>query len=302
VSLWIGGVLEGDRTATPTLTGLHLEYDEDGWMRHLPAFYARDEDAGALLRPALALLVSLMDDIDEEIGGLPARFDARSAPDGPAPSWLDWLAGWLAFPLGEAWPEPARRWAVADAFALQGRRGTAGALRRFAALYAGATILVDEPTRSLGVWALGEPAGLGFDTTLASGPAQGAVLGTTAELGGSDLVPGGAESVPLFGDLAHRFRVWAYAAELPTAEAVARLRRLIDREKPAHTVYDLCLIGPAMRVGHQATLGVDSIVGGPGPGLVLGEPAPLGQATILGAEPGARLGETARVGLGATLS
>jgi hypothetical protein len=43
----------------------------------------------------------------------------------------------------------------------------------------------------------------------------------------------------------------------------------LDAEKPAHTDYCLYAIGPSMRVGLQATIGVDAIVAGgtPPPGL-----------------------------------
>ena len=195
---------------------------------------------------------------------LPGLFGARSSPDGPLPSWLDWLSDWVALPLDECWTQAKRRHAVALAFALQGRRGTVAALRQFAELYAGARILVDEPAQHVGVWSLGgefEP-GLGFGTTLAARPAQGAVLGTTAELGGSNLRAEGAAAVPLLEDVAHRLCVRAYAADLPSPEAVARLRTLLDQEVPAHTVYHLGLIGPSFRVGVQATVGVDAIVAG----------------------------------------
>ena len=54
--LWVGGVFEGDGAETPTLTGLQLQHDDPGWLRRLPAFYARDEDPSAFLQPALALV------------------------------------------------------------------------------------------------------------------------------------------------------------------------------------------------------------------------------------------------------
>ena len=91
----------------------------------------------------------------------------------------------------------------------------------------------------------------------------------------------------------------SYRAE--DAGLVAEVRRVIEAEKPAHTGYDLCLVRPDLRVGFQATVGVDTIVGGPPEPLRLGEallglratlPPPIGGA--------ARVGQDARVGGDAT--
>jgi len=35
----------------------------------------------------------------------------------------------------------------------------------------------------------------------------------------------------------------------------------IAREKPAHTVCELCIVQPCMRVGSQARVGIDSVIG-----------------------------------------
>jgi hypothetical protein len=38
------------------------------------------------------------------------------------------------------------------------------------------------------------------------------------------------------------------------------LRQLIEREKPAHTRSEVCVVEPLMRAGIQARIGIDSIV------------------------------------------
>ena len=54
----------------------------------------------------------------------------------------------------------------------------------------------------------------------------------------------------------------------------------MEREKPAHTQAILCPVFPRFRVGVQATVGVDSVVGGLSP-LVLNRIATLGYDTVL---------------------
>jgi len=45
--------------------------------------------------------------------------------------------------------------------------------------------------------------------------------------------------------------------------ALDTVRAVIEREKPAHTVCQLCVIAPRMRVGRQCRVGIDTVVAGP---------------------------------------
>ncbi|HET9347347.1 MAG TPA: phage tail protein [Candidatus Limnocylindrales bacterium] len=296
--LWIGGVLEGDGSATPRIHQMRLSYDHESYLRHLPALYERGDESG-FLRRVLELIESEFGDAEESVDRLPALFDPAAAPaDGGQASWLAWLAGWLAFDLVEAWPEGDRRDAVAGAFELSGARGTIDGLRRYVKLYTGADVRIEEPARTAALWSLGETSVLGFTTMLAPSESQGATLGSTAVLDHSHVMTADHDTPQLFDDLAHRFRVEAYEADLPTAELQAAVRAVIDREKPAHTDYDLCLIGARMRVGRQARLGIDTIVAGPPAPLVLDDAVRLGIDGVLPQLPAnrARLVGEARVG------
>jgi hypothetical protein len=95
---------------------------------------------------------------------------------------------------------------------------------------------------------------------LAPGYAQGAVLDATATLDRSHLTSGNDCGSALFEDVAHRFCVEVYCAELTRADALEDARAVLDREKPAHTEYHLCVIEPRMRVGAQARVGVDAVI------------------------------------------
>lgn len=86
---------------------------------------------------------------------------------------------------------------------------------------------------------------------------------------------------PLADDYAHLFTVFVPAAQVPLAAQRQALRDLIEAEKPAHADFQLCLVEPRMHVGVQARVGIDSIVGGPGPTLRLGS-GELGRDSYLG--------------------
>lgn len=305
--LWLAGVLLGDGSASSRLSQMRLDYDQEGWLQYLPALYRREGDE-QLLKRSLALFESLLDDVEDEIDDLPRLFDPRAATDACAPhSWLDWLSGWLGFDLGEAWKDEKRRSALAEAFSLYGRRGTVEGLRRFISLYANARVLIEEPARFASLWSLGETSTLGFSTMLAATEPQGATLDTTALLDHSHLIAGESPGAPLFEDLAHHFCVEVYQAELYDSGAVQQVRQVIENEKPAHTTYHLCLIGARMRVGFQARLGIDAIVGGEPPDLTLGAPQQLGLETFISGSTterrvGGALGQDAWIGRRTTLT
>jgi phage tail-like protein len=120
-----------------------------------------------------------------------------------------------------------------------------------------------------------------------SGPLQPAQFGT-----------------PLFSDTAHLFTVSLSAACVPKLSQRQELRRVVDAEKPAHTDFHLCFIEPRMRVGFQASIGIDSIIGGPSAPMSLAGSV-LGLASVLGAadgdDPVGRVGNRARLGQGTVL-
>ena len=243
----------------------------------------------------LATLGSELGRVDETLAALPARFDPAAAP---ASAGLPWLASWLDFDLVEDWPTPTTRHNLADAVQLATLRGTAEGLRRYLSIYAGVTARIEEPAAVASLFALDENVALGFNTMLAPAHEQGAVLAGTATLGQSHLLDVEDIGAPLFEDVANRFCVQVYAAQLSDPRTQDQVIAVLEREKPAHTDYHLCVIEAKMRVGFQACIGVNSIVGGPAPDLRLGDTSSLGTDTVLADQPprADRVGYGIRVG------
>jgi phage tail-like protein len=280
--LWIAGLLVGNGLSTPMLRQMRLVHDDEGWLRHLPAFYSRDEISREFLQRALGLFETLFDRERALVDDLPLLFDPWAAPDREGAAWLEWLADWVGTELDESWDGTRRRETVARAFQANGGRGTPQSLRRLVELYVGARIQIDEVAAGPGLWGLGTPgSGLGFDTALAPAPAGGAVLGSSAIVNHSTLEPDDARGRPAFEIGAHCFTARVYAADAGSASALDRVRQVLDREKPAHTAYHLCRIEPAMRVGLQAMVGIDTIVAGPPVGGAFDRDRCLGTETVL---------------------
>ncbi len=309
--LWLAAVLQGDSTVTPTIRQIRLEYDVPGWIQYLPAIYRNDPVAQVFLDRALAMFRSFLEDEYGIIYGLPGLFDAGAAPDSPPrPNWLDWLASWFAIDLDERWTESTRRQTVADGFRRDGWRGTRSSLVKLVGLYAGVTPWIEELGTGAAAWSLGSVSVLGFDTILTAESPDGAVLGTTAVVDRSALINAEDYGAPVFADIANRFTVQVYAAELPPggeSTGLDSVRSVLDREKPAHTAYDLCVIDARMRVGAQARLGIDTIVGGPPAAEPLDGTLELGADTVLAGESAHRermavMGQDARVGVRSILA
>ena len=316
-SLWIGAEFAGDGRVSPALADVRIEFDHDGYMPYLPALYRNDATCGDFLPRLLSLFESFLSEVEWKIDELPSLFDPAAAPT----EFLDWLGGWFGFELDEGWDDARRRRSIAEAFALSARRGTRAGLESSLRLFGGVPAIVEEPLASAAWWVLparkeaccdecaderepsaetGENDGssvLGSSTMLASAQPDGAVAGTTAILGESHLIPAEEFGGPLFTELAHRFNVWIPRGYAARSGVLARVKAVIDREKPAHTDYHLCIVEPQMRVGFQARVGMDTVVGGPPASLRLGERSVLGEETALGGPAASRIGEGSRLGI-----
>src|SRR6185503_4858023 len=123
---------------------------------------------------------------------------------------------------------------------------------------------------------------LGSTTMLAATHPQGAVVGSTATLDYSNLITNEEFGSPLFESVAHQFTVQIHRSDLSCPETMARVRAVLDREKPAHTDYHLCTIEPRMRVGFQARLGIDAVIGGGREDIRLGSAKLDGDSVIGG--------------------
>jgi phage tail-like protein len=271
---FLGCILRGDGTGSAQVEQIRLFFGRDTYAKFLPPVYRQQPAAADLLDRFLSMEQSVLSGIEQTIEDIPALFDPAASPAGDPPSWLGWLSGGLSYILDEHWTEPIARGNLAEAFELYGHRGTLEGLRRYLRIYAGVNAIIEEPSREAKIWSLGDAGPLGFSTMLAPGPLQGAVLNTTATADQSHLTTGESFGSALFEDVAHRFCVSVYCGELTSAGTLDNVRAVIDREKPAHTTYDLCVIEPTMRVGIQSRVGIDSIVasGAPpaGTGLQLG--------------------------------
>jgi phage tail-like protein len=309
--LWVGAELHSDGTSSAELRNLRVEFDQEGYLPFLPAIYRNDAACEEFLPRLLALFQGFFEGVESEITDLRLLFDQRVAPK----NFLCWLAGWLGLSLDDSWPEAKQRQTIAEAFAWFGRRGTRQGLEHSIRLRSGIDAVVEEPITQAALWCLpgaedaccaacaaesaaGEPSAslsgdsvLGWTTVLAASQPDGAIVGSTAILDQSQLIDAEDFGVPLFNDVAWRFAVVVPRSALVCPDAEAHLRAVIADEMPAHTAYRLCVVDPRMRVGYQARVGIDTIIGGAEP------PSRLGEGSALGGDPAGAIGISSRVGV-----
>jgi phage tail-like protein len=301
--LWIGAHFTGEGVQSPILEQFRIDFDHATYRQRLPAIYSKDPVQRALLDRLLSLFESFFADVEQTIAHLSHLFDPQAVPV----EWLPWLASWLAFDLDENWSEAQQREAVAKALAMYAKRGTAEGLKEALHFFAGVDAHIEEPILHAGWWSLptdedsppleAQNSVLGFTTMLASAEAQGAVVGTTAVLDQSHLITQEEFGAPLFEAVAHQFSVQVYQGQVKGTKKLDEISSIIEREKPAHTTYHLCIIEPRMRVGFQARLGIDTIVAGPTPAARLGKTPRSSLDLVTGGEPPGRIGHRSQIGI-----
>jgi phage tail-like protein len=309
--LWLRATLSTLRPGTsPALHQLRAETPSEDYRDYLPEIYRRNDEPALFLFRLLSLVRTELGAIGGHINALPQLL----SPDFAPASALPWLADWLGLELPRIATDPERRALIEKAVALYRKRGTPEGIRDFVEIYTGVRPSLVEAFEERGLWVLDVSSLLGFDTGLPASdpvgvvvpdpddPLQGAAGCCATTIGSAVVGQSGPLDVsefgePLFLDTAHRFTVFVPAYRADEAALRAEVRRIIDAEKPAHTDYHLCLIEPDLRVGFQAQVGVDTIVGGPPPPLRLGS-ALLGIEANLPAASGAavRVGQSASVG------
>lgn len=306
--LWLAIKFQGDGTVSPRLQQLRLAFDHVTYTKHLPVAYQQRAPDPEQLDRLLSLFESFYVDVERTVDDIDRHFDPFAAPDG----LLDWLAGWLGLELSESWPNFKKRQAIRDAYEQSAWRGTPRGLRWAARYFTGVDVHIEEPLNNASFWMLSEEAAeasseshgaaLGFTTRLAGPHPQGAVVGASAVLDQSQLINREKLGTPLFSDLAHQFSVHLYESRSTTPQKLEAIRRVIERESPAHTFYHICTVRPNMRVGFQAILGIDTVVGGCSGPPPLDELARGASGENLTGQMPSRVGEAYRVGQTARLN
>ncbi|WP_328432583.1 phage tail protein [Streptomyces sp. NBC_00453] len=245
-ALWVAVELVGDGRTTPRLSDVRVMRSGRGLLDQLPAVYTGNDDGSGQLGRLLGLFSSVYTQVTADLDRLPALLDPAVAPDHEDAPWLSRLAAWVAAGLDALDPAAPssqvrrRRERVAEAVAAHARRGTpAGLVEAVRREVGGIEVEVHEPLLDAGVWKLGDPGSsvLGSTTRLTARP-EPPVLDSTAVLDNSWLIDAADRGLPLYAETAHRVLVLVPAEHAP---ALAAVRQVVERERPAHVVAEVRL-------------------------------------------------------------
>ena len=284
--LWVRLDLAGDGYSSPSVTSIRLEYPRNSYLRFLPAVYSADPGSADFLGRFLAIAQTSVEDTEARLAAMPALFDPKAVP---AP-FVAFLAGWLNVPVEGTWTPAQQRRLIDAAKGYLRLRGTPAAIRQHVAAYLASMSGVALPADGLPQLVEGfkqrryltVPASVSAQYPLWSPAATArARLDRHDRLGHVRLTSVGDPKLDMFTQHAHRFAVFVPAALAPRPQDREMLRRAIATEAPAHVTADLVLVRPAMCLGRQSQLGIDSLLAEPSPIRLAS--SRLGPLAVLGA-------------------
>jgi phage tail-like protein len=272
--------LRGNGIATPVLRGIRIWFPRDSLLKYLPAVYQEDDESRAFLSRFLSILQTDFDGFDETIDTLWTLFDPQSVPS----NWYAWLAAWLALPIEPTWSDARRRSVLKAAYSQYRRRGTVAGLQQLVSDYAGVGARLVEHYRLRQLIQVAE------DPTKATATGGGRLwsrdfyrrlqIGVYSQIGYFKLVGEPEPGVEPVAWEVHQFSVFFDAEPLGMEQTRKNVAAVVEREKPAHTMATYRPVYARMRLGVQATLGVDTRIGDVGQ-AVLGRVSTLGYDAIL---------------------
>jgi phage tail-like protein len=326
--LWLKLVFQGDGAATPRLDSVEIEFPRISLRRYLPAIFGAEPVSADFTDRWLALFDREFRNIESIIDRQARFFDPLACPAGTSPhrDFLSWLAGWVGVGLERNWPEPRRRAYLKAAPRLFRWRGTLEGLRASLYLFLGLDHYADfEPKRGdcvpcalprqkawrpprlllehfrlrrwmlLGHGRLSDNARLWGERVVnrsrlgGPGESRAQEASSAARIGVTQLKKTQDPCRDPFHVHAHKLSVFVPAGCIRDPAMDRALRRLVDLERPAHVEARVIPVEPRFRVGVQAMLGLDAVIGWRSSPVQLDGGA-LGRATVLtgAVDPGPR--------------
>jgi len=260
--LWLRVILESrNGNANPSIKAIKAWYPRVSWLDLLPTPYRRDPEAASFMDRFLALFERVFTGVEDRY----EAFSRELNPDAAPREVIDWLAALIDLAFDPSWPVERRRALVGEAMWLYRNRGTIAGIVRYVEIYTGVRPEIVEGwlERPLRPAFLGRP---------------GAVLGCGLPLLAGLPSPSVIPDDQLWAQYAHRFTIFVYIDNQCDTEVTLRaVDRIVEVNKPAHTVHRLQAIFADARVGLQSRVGLDLVLGGAAPKTgVLGVDSVLG--------------------------
>lgn len=273
--LWLRLTLSASAGALAELRRLEITFPRNTSLRMLPAVYSTDAGGRDFNERLLSLFDAMRDEIKGEIRALGSVIDPRTTDAASKRDFLDWLGTWFNLELYRVWPVERRRAVLHRAGDLFKLRGTARGIELFVQLALGRKITIVESFVDRHWW-------FASHSRLGSSVLFGPQIVGRAALDGTDLLSTkviNSTPTPMLDPFAVRAnRMIVYAAgcaESGAADDLTMVQKVIDVQKPAHVAACIVSATPDMRLGVNARLGLDAVIGKLEPPAILAGSAPL---------------------------
>ncbi len=267
--LWLNLVLSTfDENVSPTVTQMKVFYPRNSYLRYLPAIYQEDPVSRDFLERFLSIFETVFYDLETKISEIYKYFDPSTDE---SKDFLSWLASWMNVAIEEKWDDEIKRRFILSAYTLYKQKGTPSGIEKLIEIYTGKRPIILEHSRIGKPMVLKEKGTfiLGLGSLLLKTPVRGFRIGEDSILGRAALIDGDLPELSgnPFLPLAHRFTVILDLPEEYFTLHEKSLRRILDREKPAHTE---CYLRSASEMEGMSTrladqehfrLGDNSIIG-----------------------------------------
>lgn len=283
--LWLRLRFRSNGLVAPVVRRIKVYFPRDSYLKYLPSVYQEDEESRLFLDRFLSIFQTEFDNFDRKIDEAWQLFD----PDTVADQHLDYLASWVGLSYPPEWivddPQQLlkKRELLKRAIQAHRRRGTADGIEQAVTDYGGVHFAKVLEHYRLRRWpALSVAAPLDGSVKLWSRDFYKRLqLTSYSQIGYFRLIGHPEPMMEPFDWGAHQFTVFFPASPYQVSEIEQNVARVVEREKPVHTQATLCPVLPRLRVGVQATVGVDAVVGSVSH-MVLNQMSTLNYDTILG--------------------
>ena len=239
--------LVGDGTKTPVVRRVRLDFPRQTSLDRLPAVYRDNPLAEDFTERFLSIFDAALEDIDRAIERHPALLDVESAPQ----ETLPWLGSFLDVAMDPAWTEMQRRTILKAAPELYRKRGTRGGLDQTLSLLLGHRAGIEEVALTR-LWGAVGVTRIGASRLF--GQANARMRLGSSSLSRAPLKSFGNPDLDAVNDTAFRFTVTLPAAL--SRDQRRQAHKIIDSQKPAHTVARIAEGGAGFVVGLPAQVGI----------------------------------------------
>lgn len=246
--------LSGDGAATPVVHRIRIDLPRTTSLEHLPPVYREEPRAEEFTERFLSLFDASVESLDRAIERFPALLDGSGVPEGALP----WLGSFLDLAFESSWTAERRRALLAATPDLYRRRGTKAGLAAAIQQVLGVEPVIQELAAESAWGALSKSTQLGSVRLFGRARAR-FTLGTSALCQAPMRSFGDPALDPLTGP-AWRLRVLIPGVGGMSDALRDRLTRLLDSQKPAHTVVSTRVGGTGFIVGSWSTAGVDTVL------------------------------------------